>query len=178
MFGWFKTKPSLELDLRKDHAAILSHFAAKVKQCSQLEELKDRRPVTRIDIRFDLTSEAYPRIWVELDDQPGGDPHAGNSQAILITEGVFKHWARPCHAVLERKAVKVITPSGAKVVDSETSLCEAVGGFLVEIMKSLRKGGIFKAVPRAANCYLGVQTNDGEFGWPHYDDRGRPEYMV
>jgi hypothetical protein len=44
-------------------------------------------------------------------------------------------------------------------------------------MKAMRKGGIFRSLPRASKCYLGVSTNDGEFGWPPYEDRGT-ENMV
>jgi hypothetical protein len=45
-------------------------------------------------------------------------------------------------------------------------------------MKSLCNAGVFKPLRRAPNCYLGVANYDGEFGWPDYDQHGRPEHMV
>ena len=34
------------------------------------------KPITRIDIKYDLTSERHPRVWVELDTEPTGEPDA------------------------------------------------------------------------------------------------------
>ena len=78
---------------------------------------------------------------------------------------------------MERTAVTILAPRGSSVVRDETTLCKAVGLFFVEVAQALRKVGVFKALPRAPKCYIGVSTVDGEFGWPAYEDRG-PDNMV
>ena len=78
---------------------------------------------------------------------------------------------------MDGKPITVVASDRSTVVRDETSLCSAAGLFFVDMMISLRKAGVFKPLPRAPKCYLGVSTNDGEFGWPHDDKRG-PDNMV
>jgi hypothetical protein len=177
MFGWFAKKSFAQLDLTKDRTAFISLIAAAVKEFIRDERTKGFQPITRVDLRFDLTSEAYPRVWLELDDEPSGEPSTGRSQIHVIMERICKPWARPCHAVTDGKPVAVVWAGGRTVVKDEPSLYEAVGPYFVDLMMSLRKAGIFKPLRRAQKCYLGVSNNGGEFGWPHYDQRG-PDNMV
>ena len=57
------------------------------------------------------------------------------------------------------------------------SLCEAVGLFFVNLLKTMRDNGHFHAIPQARECYTGVASYDGMYGWPVYEDRG-PENML
>jgi hypothetical protein len=177
MFGWFKKKETLSLDLTKERGAFITQLAAAVKQFSTMAKSNGSAPFTRVDIKFDLTSEAYPRVWFELDTEPSGEPSTGGSKTYVISERVCGHWARPCHAAMEGKTVTVLGPSGSTKVNNETSLCNAVGLFFVELTKSMRKAELFSSLPRSAKCYLGVSTEDGEYGWPAYEDRG-PDNML
>ena len=177
MFGWLKLHRSIELDLRPEQSAFIAQIAAAVTAFSKSAKAKHCKPITRVDVKYDLTSEAFPRVWVELDDEPSGEPQTGRSDPVLIFERVCKRWARPCHAAMDRKSVNVATPRGSKTVNSETSLCEAVGEFFVDLIKSLRNGGVFRSLPRAAKCYIGVRTEDGEFWWPDHQKQGS-EYVV
>ena len=177
MFGWFKSARPTELDLRQDQAAFVAAIATAVREYSKSSRSRGSKPATRIDLKFDLTSEAFPRVWVELDVEPSGEPQTGRTTPVPIFERVCKHWARPCRAALEGKPVNVVTPRGTKTVNSETSLCEAVGEFFVDLIGSLRSRQVFQNLPRAAHCYLGVRTEDGEFWWPNHETQGR-ENMV
>ena len=80
MFGWFKKNESLSLDPTKERGAFIAQLAAAVKQFSMTAKSKGIAPITRVDIKFDLTSEAYPRVWMELDTEPGGEPSTGSSK--------------------------------------------------------------------------------------------------
>ena len=177
MFGWFKKKGSLQLDPTKERGAFIAQIATSVKNFSSTAKSKGIAPITRVDVKFDLTSEAYPRVWVELDTEPGGEPSTGRSKTYVISERVCEHWARPCHAAMEGKTVTVLGSSGSTKVNNETLLCSAVGLFFVDLTKSMRKAGLFSSLPRSDKCYLGVSTEDGEYGWPAYEDRG-PDNML
>jgi hypothetical protein len=119
MFGWFAKKPSIQLDLTQDRAAFIPLIAAAVKDFNRDERTKEFQPITRVDLRFDLTSEAFPRVWLELDDEPNGKPSTGRSQIYVIMERVCKSWARPCHAVMEGKSVAVVWAGTSTVVKDE-----------------------------------------------------------
>src|SRR6185503_5117789 len=126
MFEWFKRKNTLSLDPTKDGGAFISQIATAVKQFSTAAKSKGIQPITRIDIKYDLTSEAYPRMWVELDTEPSGEPRTGRSKTYVITERVCEHWAPPCHAAMAGKPVTVLGSNGSTTVSDETSLCQAV----------------------------------------------------
>lgn len=37
-----------------------------------------------------------------------------------------------------------------------------------------RADGVFKS-PKAKKCHLGVEEQDGSYGWPAYEDRGKDD---
>jgi hypothetical protein len=161
----------MQLNLTKERDAFRSQIAAAVTAFRNSAASKRIKPITRVDIKYDLTSEKYPRVWVELDTEPKGEPDTGRSETYQIMERVCKHWARPCHAANDGEEVTVVAPGGSTVVDDEESLCEAVGLFFVDLIQALREAGAFDDLPRAEKCYLGVSTYDGVYGWPAWEDR-------
>ena len=57
------------------------------------DDRKDIAPITRVDIKYDLTSEAYPRVWLEADTEPSGEARTGRVSHLLVLE-----CATPPHA--------------------------------------------------------------------------------
>jgi len=48
-----------------------------------------------------------------------------------------------------------------------------MGQMLVDLLKQLRDTKGFSELKTAARCELGVEADDGTFGWPRYEDRGK-----
>jgi hypothetical protein len=161
----------VKLDLTGDRASLAALIADGVAKFARSRAAKACPPITRVDVKYDLTSSRHPWLWVDLDTEPAGQPDSGHSQTFRVAEKVFKHWAMPCHAA-DKQPVTVVVPGRTVVVDDEETLYEAVGLFLVDVVTGLRDGGAFDALPRAAACYLGVSAYDGTYGWPEYEDRG------
>jgi hypothetical protein len=40
-----------------------------------------------------------------------------------------------------------------------------------------RGEGVFKALPTAERCHLLIEDFNGEYAWPHYDERGRDDLV-
>jgi|GEM_PF-2685389 len=165
--GW-----DYKLDLVKDRPAFIPLFHQRLAEFRKAEK-GPIEPITRIDLRYDLTSEAYPRVWLLLGTDPSGEPRVGSCERYIIAGGTFRHWAPACHSVLDGKKVKVIGTQGATIVRDEDELYAAVGPFLVEVLTLLRKAKMFSSLPKGPKCYLGVEAEGGEWGWPDYEERER-----
>jgi len=157
-----------QLDLTEKRDVFLTLIRQGLAKCDHNKML----PITRLDVTFDLTSEAVPHVWVTLDSHPTGEPNSGTSQTYQLVNKTIREWKQPCHAAFDGEKVTVISKAGAIEVNDEETLCKAVGLFFVEIITALRDSGALRALPRGTACYLGVSTYDGVFGWPVYDDRG------
>jgi hypothetical protein len=44
---------------------------------------------------------------------------------------------------------------------------------LKALLLEARDAGVFKNLPTAKQCHLGVEEHDGRYGWPMYEDRGK-----
>ena len=164
------------LDLDKDRPVFAQLIADRVSAFVTASPRPLALPVTRVDVKFDLTSMDVPCVWVELDTEPAGEPDSGHSETWKLLEHWCDHWAPACHAV-EEEPVTVRSLGRSVPVKDEKDLDRTVGEFFVDLMKSLRDFGTFNDLPRAAECYLGVSAIDGYFGWPRGEDRG-PDNMI
>jgi hypothetical protein len=170
----------LVFDLRKDYHEIGARITAGISSFCPSATAATYKPITRIDIKFDLESAAdgNPCVWAYLDTEPNGEPDSGTSETYdIMRQRAYRGWSAPCNAAHNGIAVMVISPSGKKVVDNNDAFREAVGWFFVDLLKSLRDQGAFKFLRCASHCYLGVDGDTGEFGWPCYEDRG-PDNML
>jgi hypothetical protein len=143
-----------------------------------------KKPVTRLEFVYDLSSMDVPTIWAQFDFEPNGEP-GGSGEKIEIMRMQFPQWAKACQAAVEigygmRQAkgeeVIVIFADTSIQANHEETLCAAFGKFLVEIVTSLRGEGAFEVLPRT-NCRLAVNTYDGVWAWPVYEDRGKQDLI-
>jgi hypothetical protein len=167
----------MRLDLDKDRSTLARGITEGVNAFVSASPRPLALPVTRIDIEFDLTTMDYPCVWAYLDTQPDGEPGSGTSARWQLMEQWCEPWAPACHAACGGEPVTVRAGSREIPVEDEDGLNQAAGEFFVALLKGLRDFGTFNELPRAANCYLGVSTVGGGFGWPAWEDRG-PDNMV
>jgi hypothetical protein len=165
---------AMRLDLRPEREVFLNEIrqAAKEFDLSKIEG-----PITRIDILYDVSSAEFPYVWATLDNQKDGEPgHTSDPPQFFFKK--CEHWSEACFGLIgEEGTTIVITDAAEQTATDEESICEAIGLFLVEIIKTLRDTGAFKHLPVASKCYLGVSTYDGVWGWPHYKNRGKDDLL-
>jgi hypothetical protein len=167
----------MRLDLDKDKPVLARRLAEGVAAFAAASPPPLPLPVTRIDIQYDLTTMAEPCVWAYLDTEPGGEPDSGTSARWKLLEQWCPHWGPACQAACAGRAVAVRGGGREVQVEDEDGLNRAAGQFFIGLLKELRDFGTFNELPRAANCYLGVSTTGGGFGWPAWEERG-PNNMV
>jgi hypothetical protein len=164
------------IDLRADVAEFETLMDRGVSAFVGSQNVDPNVLITRIDIRFTLTSAEVPIIDGFFDTHPRGEADTGTSKTFPWFEALCHHWAI-MNGVLDGLTLTVRTADGSYTVRDEESLNAAVGPFFVALLKSTRDRGAFGRLPLAKQCYLGVAESEGAFGWPAWKDRG-PENMV
>lgn len=161
-----------QLDLDKERPVFARLIADGVEQFLSASPRPLARPVTRIDIEFDLTTMDQPCVWVYLDTEPQGAPDSGTSARWKLMERWCEPWAAACHAACDDEPVAVHAAGQTITVGSEDELKRVAGSYFVGLVTGLRDFGTFNGLPCAENCYLGVSAVGGGFGWPVWEDRG------
>jgi hypothetical protein len=165
----------MQLDLTKDRPSFVEWIGRAIEQLSSEPGRFEAEPITRLDVSFDVSSMDIPVVYVGYSTNPGGEP--GHKPEWVLDHGC-PHWAEACDAALRGSPVRVtIGRNRTMTVEGEEGLCEAVGLFFVDLLKAMRDDGLFHALPHAQDCYLGVASYDGTYGWPRYEDRG-PDNML
>lgn len=161
-----------QLDLDKDRSVFARLIADGLEQFLSASPCPLTLPVTRIDIKFDLTTMDQPCVWVYLDTEPQGAPDSGSSAQWKLMEKWCESWAAACHSACDDEPVKVHSGGQTTTVASEDELKRVVGSYFVGFVIGLRDFGTFNELPCADICYLGVSAVSGGFAWPAWEDRG------
>lgn len=163
------------LDLRKDFAEVYAFVAERVKS---FRPSTNRGPgkgqrVSRIDLGFGL----FQGGWVCLVFDTGRNPEPDGEWNEYIEDTVLERprWVQ-AHEVLETRPLTVILPEGNRRELSARgtgALVAALGHMLKAVLLKARADGVFAALPSARRCELGVEAQEGSYGWPAYEERGR-----
>ncbi len=163
-----------KLDLRTDFAELAEYVAARARGFDPTtnDGPGDGGPVTRIDFGFEL----YQSGWACLvfDTRPGAEPDGVWNDYIEETVLERPKWAKACEAV-EDGPLALILPDGTRRVlpgGASAPLVEAVGDMLRDVLLATRAAGGFTSLPKAARCELGVEEQEGDYGWPGHENRG------
>src|SRR5205085_1341027 len=52
-------------------------------------------------------------------------------------------------------------------------LASALGDMLRAVLLKARADGVYAGLPKAPRCELGVEEQEGTYGWPPYEERGQ-----
>jgi hypothetical protein len=166
------------LDLRNDAVDIQKLLTKAVKDYAakhaDKKTAKKHLAVTRIDVIFSLgDSESTPWVHVHFDTKPGGEPD-GNPSHPDFAKLKRPGWLPTVQVVCEGEKAPVILTSGKQQKCDDDKLTETIGKFLVEMLQTANKEGVFAELPRGERCEFGVEDpTSGSFGWPNYEDRGK-----
>jgi hypothetical protein len=164
-----------QLDLKKDFADIYAFVAQRVRcfdPATNDGPGKGKR-VSRIDIGFGL----YQSGWACLVFDTRRNPEPDGDWTLHIDETVLERprWVTACDTV-KKGSLKVILldgssrelPAGAK---GKRQLVAALGDMLRAVLLQARADGVFASLPKTARCELGVEEQEGTYGWPVYEER-------
>jgi hypothetical protein len=163
------------LDLRRDFADIYAFVADRVRSFDPAtnDGPGEVGPITRIDVGFGL----YQSGWVCLvfDTRPGAEPDGEWNEYIEETVLERPRWAKAYDAV-EAGPLALVLPNGTRrelPVGATDQLVAALGDMLRGALLKARADGVFAGLPKAAHCELGVEEQEGSYGWPAYEERGK-----
>jgi hypothetical protein len=171
----------MKLDLRKEFEEIYSYLVRRVQTFDPSKNNgpgDEKSPVAQIQFGYQCDQAG----WVALifDTRPDAEPDGEWNS--YIEENIFErpHWQDAIES-LETKAVDCVLLDGSKrKISSEVAEEEYVaifGELLKAVLMKARQEGVFKALPKANRCHLGVEEHDGGYAWPHYEDRGKDDLL-
>jgi hypothetical protein len=163
-----------QFDLRKDFAEVYNFVAVRAKAFDPVTNPGPGRGkrVSRIDVGFGL----YQSGWVCLVFDTRRNPEPDGEWNEYIEDTVLERpkWAKACEAV-EAGPLTLVLPDGTRreLAAGDTGpLVAALGGMLRAVLLMARDDGVFSGLPKAPRCELGVEEQDGSYGWPAYESRG------
>ncbi len=167
-------KIDLKEDAAKVRAMLFDNVAKYVKLHRDPKTAGEHRPVSRIDLWFWLYDGGLspPFVLLHLDTRPESEPD-GTWSHESFAEVKLPRWRRSIEKMIEGEMVEFVMRDGSVRKGDADQIESVFGEFLVDVLKSARADGVFKILPKSAGCELGVESDDGEFGWPVYEERGR-----
>jgi hypothetical protein len=167
----------MQVDLKQDMAEIRAMLVEGVRKYAEKHVHPKSKakfgPVTAIDVLFDCGNGA--RVTLNFETRPDYEPDGTWTHTAFMELG-RPNWEQAYEA-LETEAVQFILPNGKikklKAGVEDERYIEVYGEVLVALVKEARDSGVFASLPRAPRCELGVEEEDGNFGWPWYENRGK-----
>jgi hypothetical protein len=163
-----------QLDLRKDFAAVSAFVVARAEAFDPATNSGpgNGKRVSRIDVGFGV----YESGWVCLVFDTRRNPEPDGEWNEYIEDTVLERpkWAKACE-VVEAGPLTLILLDGSRreLATRDTGLLvTALGDMLRAVLLRARDDGVFAALPRTPRCELGVEEQDGSYGWPAYESRG------
>jgi hypothetical protein len=168
----------MNIDLKKDGEKLRTMLGDAVGKYVKLHEAKKtaaKHPaVSRIDFWYWLYDGGPnpPVVVLHLDTRSKSEPD-GTWTHENFAELKLPKWRAAIETMVEGESVEFILMNGSKKKVGAEALEKTIGEFFVEALKSARKDGVFKALPKTAKCEMGVEESEGSFGWPVYAKRGK-----
>lgn len=169
----------MKLDLRKDFDEIYAHLVHRVRTfdaSSNHGPGDGESSVAMIDCGFQCDQAGW--VAFVFDTRPDAEPDGEWNS--FIEENLFErpHWQEAFES-LETGPVDVLLPDGKKrKISGETEFedfAALFGDLLKGVLLKARTDGIFKSLPKAKECHLGVEEQSGHYGWPNHEDRGNED---
>ena len=121
--------------------------------------------------------------WIALvfDTRPDAESDGHWQSHIKENELPFQHWFDAVDPINEATAFGgeadplVITGHDGKKrtfmqYDVE-EIAQQIGSMLWQTLVDARDKSLFRKLPLAKDCLMGIEEQDGYYGWPHYKDR-------
>ncbi len=163
------------LDLRTDFTEIYAHVVERVQAFDP--EANDGPgepgPVTALEFGFGFDQGGW--VVLVFDTRPDAEPDGTWNDHIEGNDLERPLWTRAFNANA-RAAVTLVLPDGTELVvppGGRDQFAAALGDLLKAVLLKAREDGVFADLPRAARCELGVEEQEGGYGWPAYEERGQ-----
>ncbi len=163
----------MKLDLRREFDEIYAFLADRVKTFDPANNDGPGKPgpVKMIEVGFEYSQSGW--VAIVFDTRPKAKPDGEWNSHIAGNELERPEWLAAGEANLEGP-ITLVQLDGTEVeLPEETELAEPLGALVKAVVLKARADGVFAGLPRAKRCELGVEHQEGAYGWPNYEDRGK-----
>jgi hypothetical protein len=172
----------MKLDLRKDYKTVSEHIADRVRDYPIYVNNgpgNDDDPISLITLGFSFDQSGW--IALVFDTRPAAESDGQWQSYIAENEVPFQHWFDAVDPIHEASAfggkadsLTMTRHDGKKRTCKQydvEEIAEHIGSMLWQTLVDARASGLFKELPLAKRCLMGVEEQDGYYGWPHFKDR-------
>jgi hypothetical protein len=163
------------IDIRQDIPDFLAYIKKRVAEhVTAAKKQKKPKPVTQIDFGFEFGQGN--ELWLVFDTRPDAEPDGEWTGQLDKVKSLQRPKWPIWHKLPEDEQVFFIDLKGKKVnvmTNPDEKTCKIVGDAMKHALLTARDEGVFKPLPKAEKCQLGVENMEGYYGWPKYEDRGK-----
>ena len=163
----------MQLDLQRDFKEIYAHLADRVRNFKP--DSNDGPgvpgPVKLIEAGFNYSQGGW--LAVVFDTRPNAEPDGEWNSHIDGNAFERPHWQEAGEANIDEPITVVHWDGKKKELPARTELAELLGELIKAVLLKARADGVFAKLPKAPGCELGVEHQEGHYGWPAYEDRGK-----
>ena len=162
----------MRLDLRRDFADLYAHVADRVRTFDPAtnDGPGDQGSVKMVAVGFEYAQAGW--VVVVFDTRPDAEPDGEWNSHIAGNALERPDWLAASEANSDGP-ITLVQLDGSEVELPEcTELAEPLGEMIKAVLLKARADGIFAALLKAPGCELGVEHQEGAYGWPAHPDRG------
>lgn len=134
-----------------------------------------QRPVTGIEVFFYLENgRTTLGLADDLHHEPGGE-----MRFPKFSEMEWADWAEFYNSV-HQQTCELVGAEGDKLVfdmsgesADEASVFRPFGEMIATVLLSLRTEPSLSGFPKASTCVVGVESSEGWFSWPAFEENGK-----
>lgn len=164
----------MKINLKNDARKIYNHIKRRVKDYPKYINPgpgEDEDPISQITLGYSVDQSGW--IALVFDTRPGAEPDGEWNSYIEENMLEFASWSEAIDALFdENEPIELTLPDGKKqTLGEDDDLTEVVGVMLKDVLLQARKENLFHDLPIAKSNLMGVEDQEGAYGWPDYDDR-------
>ena len=165
----------MRIDYHKDFADIYAHAADRVRKFDPAANggPGPPGPAKMIEVGFGYGESGW--VAVVFDTRPDAEPDGEWNSHIEGNLLERPHWQWAGEDTGEEEPPTLVKANGSTVVlaEDDAALAETIGELIRAVLVKAHADGVFEALPKAPGCEMGIEHQDGHYGWPAYEARGQ-----
>ena len=167
------------LDLRNDFEEVYGYVVERGKSFdpTTTDGPGDTGPVTCIDFGFGFEQSGWAALV--FDTRPDARPDGAWNHYIKGNDLKRPQWSAVSKTNRDESVMFVLPDGTVREVpqSSRDDFAADLGDLLKSVLLKARADGVFDTLPKASRCELGVEEQEGGYGWPAYGDRGKENFV-
>jgi len=164
----------MKIDYHPDFADFYTYLVERVRSFDPASNdgPGEAGPVKRVDVGFGYGYAGW--ISVVFDTRPDAEPDGEWNAHIEgnCLERPNWQWEEESE---ESQPITIVQADGktSEIPEEDEVIAEHIGEILKAALLKARADGVFEGLLKSPGCELGIEEQDGNYGWPVYEERGQ-----